>query len=139
MQPLPVSPSGPVILIDESLTDRALATALSAVDYNAIASTVQFGPGTPDPMIIQWLGFQGGIWVTADLESKRKHRDAIKDASIHILWIERPKKVGFSKKAQLLLIISVIEPVLKEISRSKVTCYFVAKFSGERPKLERLP
>jgi len=138
LQQSAISPNSTVILIDESLADKALAIALSAVDYNAIASTVQLGSGALDPTIIQWLGFQGGLWVTADFDSKRKHADAIKNASINILWIERPKNGGFPKRSQPRLVISVIDPVLNEIAKSRCTCFFIAKFNGDKPKCIRI-
>jgi hypothetical protein len=127
----------PILLIDASLADCPLAEALHLVDYNAIACTKQFPGGTLDPTIIQWLALQNGIWITADEKAKRKHADEIHKAGINIIWVHRPKE-GMSKKAQLLLFLWVIDPVLDEINKSRGTAYFLAKYSGARPKWERM-
>jgi len=127
----------PILFIDASLADCPLADALSLVDYNAVACSKQFSGGTPDPIIIQWLGLQNGIWITADERAKRTHADEIQKAGINIIWVRRPKQ-GMNKKAQLLLLLWVIDQILDEIKKSKGSVYFLAKYSGARPKWERL-
>lgn len=138
MQESPPEGHDPVILIDASLADCPMAKALTLVDYNAIACTEQFPGGTPDQTIIQWLGLQNGIWVTADEKAKREHSKEIHKAGINIIWVRRHKKEGMSKKAQLLLLLWVIDPVLDEINKSRGAMYFLAKYSGARPKWERM-
>lgn len=137
MQNSPAEKQGALLLIDESLADRILAPALRLVDYNAVAVTQQFGPGVQDPILIQWLGFQGGIWITADEKAKRKHSEEIKGAGIHIVWVRRLKEV-MSKKAQLLLLLWVIDPILEEIAKTRRPAQFLARYSGKRLKWERL-
>ena len=137
MQESPPKKIDPILLIDASLADCPLADALHLVDYNAIACTKQFQGGTPDPTILQWLALQNGIWITADEEARRKHADEIQKASINIIWVHRPKE-GMSKKAQLLLLLWVIDPILDEIRKSKGTTYFLAKYSGARPTYKRI-
>ena len=127
----------PILLIDASLADCPLADALNLVDYNAVACTRHFAGGTPDQIIIQWLGLQNGIWITADERAKRKHADEIQKANINIVWVHRPKQ-GMSKKAQLLLLLWVIDPILDEVKKSKSTSYYLAKYSGLRPKYKRI-
>jgi hypothetical protein len=126
------------LLIDASLADSPLADAFKLVDYNAISCSKQFPDGTPDQTIIRWLGMRGGIWVTADEKARRAHSQEIQKAGIHIVWVHRPKE-GMSKKDQLLLLLSLIDFILEEISRSKQPLHFLAKYNGTRPKLERLP
>lgn len=128
---------GPLILIDASLADKPLAEALRLVGYSTASTTEQFGQGAPDPMIIKWHGLRGGIWVTADEKARRKHAQVIKDAGIHILWVRRSKQ-GMSKKAQLMLLLWVIDPILQEMSMSRGPAQFLANYSGARPKWERL-
>jgi hypothetical protein len=137
LQELPFEEQGPILVIDESLSDRPLAQALRLVSYNTAAATEQFGHGARDPIIIQWLGLQRGIWVTADEKAKRKHAQEIRDAGIHIVWVRRPKW-GMSKKAQLLLLLWVVDPILQETARAKGPAQFLAYYSGERPKWKRL-
>jgi hypothetical protein len=137
LQELPPKRLDPILLLDASLADCPLADALHLVDYNAIACTKQFSGRTPDPTIIQWLGLQNGVWITADEKARRQHSDEIQKASINIIWVRRPKE-GMSKKAQLLLLLWVIDPILDEIEKSRGTAYFLAKYSGARPKWERL-
>lgn len=137
MQPSFPEEQGPLILIDASLADRPLAEALRLVGYSAMAATEQFGQGAPDPMIIKWHGLRGGIWVTADEKARREHAQEIKDAGIHILWVRRPKH-GMSKKDQLLLLLWVIDSILQEMSMARGPTQFLAKYSGARPKWERL-
>ena len=137
MQESPPRDHKPLLLIDASLADCPLADALKLVNYNAIACTKQFAGGAPDPNIIQWIGLQGGIWITADERAKRTHSEEIKKAGINIVWVRRPKK-GMSKKAQLLLLLWVIDPILDETLKSKEPVHFLAKYSGMRPKWERL-
>jgi hypothetical protein len=137
LQELPLKGPAPLILIDASLADCPMAKALTLVDYNAIACTEQFPGGTPDQTIIQWLGLQNGVWITADERAKREHSDEIHKAGINIIWVRRPKE-GMSKKAQLLLLLWVIDPVLNEIKKSRGAAYFLAKYSGARPKWERM-
>jgi hypothetical protein len=108
------------------------------VDYNAVAVTEQFGQGVEDPTLIQWLGFRGGIWVTADKRAKHQHSEEIREAGIHILWVRRHKKEGMSKKAQLLLLLWVLDPILDEIARARRPTQFLSRYIGERPKWERL-
>ena len=127
----------PVLLIDASLADRPLADALNLVDYNAVACTRHFSGGTPDPMIIRWLGLQNGIWITADERARRNHADEIQQANINIVWVHRPKQ-GMSKKAQLLLLLWVIDPILDEVKKSNRASYYLAKYSGLRPKYNRI-
>lgn len=128
----------PLLLIDASLADRPLAEALRLVDYNAVAVTDQFGHGVKDPTLIQWLGLQGGIWVTADEKARREHSDEIKDAGIHIIWVRRPKKTGMNKKQQLLLILWTIDPILDEIATAQRPAQFMAYYNVQRPKYERI-
>ncbi len=137
MQESPPKSVDPILLIDASLADCPLADALNLVDYHAVACTKQFSGGTPDPTILQWLGLQNGIWITADEKAKRKHADEIQKANINIVWVHRPKD-GMSKKAQLLLLLWVIDPILDEVKKSNNASYFLAKYSGLRPKYERL-
>lgn len=129
---------GPLLLIDESLADVPLAQALRIVDYNAVAVTEQFGHGVEDPTLIQWLGLQGGTWVTADERAKREHSEEIGTAGVHIVWVRRPRKAGMTKKAQLLLLLWVLDAVLEEISRARRPAQFSAYYSGVRPKWEQL-
>lgn len=138
MQEPSLEKKGSFILIDASLADRPLAKALGLVNYNTVAATEQFEHGAQDPLIIRWLGLQGGIWVTADEKAKREHAEEIKNAGIHIVWIRRHKKEGMSKKAQLLLLLWVIDPILQEISKAKRPAQFLARYSGARPRWERL-
>lgn len=138
MQESLINGPDPLILIDASLADRPMAKALALVDYNVIACTEQFPGGTPDQTIIQWLGLQNGIWITADERAKREHSDEIHKAGINIVWIRRSKKEGMSKRAQLLLLLWVLDPVLDEIKKSKSAAFFLAKYSGLRPKWERI-
>jgi len=138
LQELSPEQQGPLILIDASLSDRPLAEALRLVGYTAVAVTDQFEQGARDPVLIQWLGLQGGIWVTADEKVRREHAEEIKTAGIHILWVRRPKKLGMSKKAQLLLLLWVIDPILDEVRRTRRPLQFLAKYSGAKPKWERL-
>lgn len=126
-----------LLLIDASLPDGPMAKALTLVDYNAIACTEQFSGGTPDQTIIRWLGLQNGIWITADERAKREHADEIYKAGINIIWVRRPKE-GMSKKAHLLLLLWVLDPILGEIKKSRGAAYFLAKYSGARPKWERI-
>jgi hypothetical protein len=128
----------PLLLIDANLAERPLAQALRLVDYNAEAVSDKFGQGAPDPIIIQWLGLQGGVWVTADEHAKREHAEEIKAAGIHILWVRRPKKQGFSKKAQLLLLLWIADDVLNHIAGAKNPAQFLAQYSGQRPKVVKL-
>lgn len=137
MQVSPPKSINPVLLIDASLADCPLADALSLVDYNAVACTRHFAGGTPDPTIIQWIGLQNGVWVTADERARRKHADEIQKANINIIWVHRPKQ-GMSKKAQLLLLLWVIDPILDEVKRFNRGSYYLAKYSGLRPKYERI-
>lgn len=137
MQESPPKHYETILLIDASLADYPLAEALKLVDYNAVACTKQFSGGTPDPTIIQWLGLQNGIWITADEKAKRKHSDNIQKAGINIIWVHRPKQ-GMNKKAQLLLLLWVIDPILDEIAKSRSASFFLAKYSGSRPKWERI-
>jgi hypothetical protein len=127
----------PILLFDASLADGPLAEALNLVDYNAVACSKQFAGKTPDPTIIQWIGLQNGIWITADERARREHAKEIKKAGIKIIWVHRSKE-GMSKKAQLLLILWVIDPILEEINKSKGASYFLANYSGIRPKWKRL-
>ena len=135
MQESPPKRYDPILLIDASLADRPLAKALTLVDYNAVACIDQFSGGTPDPIIIQWLGLQNGIWITADEKAKRVHSEEIQKANINIIWVRRPKQ-GMNKKAQLLLLLWVIDPILDEILKAKSPIHFRAKYSGARPKWE---
>ncbi|MBT9148785.1 MAG: hypothetical protein DDT28_00199 [Dehalococcoidia bacterium] len=128
----------PLLLIDESLADYMLAQVLRLVDYNAVAVREQFGEGAQDPILIRWLGLQRGVWITSDERAKWEHSHEIKDAGIHILWVRRPKNLRFGKKAQLLLILWVIDPVLQEIVNARGPAQFRARYSGERPRWERL-
>lgn len=137
MQESPSKGLNPLLLIDASLADCPLTKALKLVDYNAIACTEQFSGRTPDPTIIKWIALQNGIWITADERAKRTHAVEIQKAGINIIWVRRPKE-GMSKKAQLLLLLWVIDPILDEIIASKGTAYFLAKYSGARPKWERI-
>jgi len=137
LQESPPRDHSPLLLIDASLADCPLADAFKLVDYNAVACTKQFAGGTPDPQIIQWIGLQGGIWITADERAKRTHSEEIKKARINIVWVRRPKQ-GMSKKAQLLLLLWVIDPILDETLKAKEPVRFLAKYSGMRPKWERL-
>ena len=130
--------TSPLILIDASLADRPLANAMREVDYNTVATSVQFGDGALDPTIIQWLGLQQGIWVTANENARRKHSDEIRAAGINIIWVRRPKKRGLSKKAQLLLLLWVMDPILEEMANANTPAQFRAYYSGSRPKKERL-
>lgn len=127
----------PLLLIDASLADCPIAKALKLVDYNAVACTDQFSGGTPDKLIIQWLGLQNGIWITADEKAKREHSGEIHKSGINIIWVRRSKE-GMSKKAQLLLLLWVIDPILDEVNKLKSAAYFLAKYSGARPKWERI-
>lgn len=137
MQVSPPKSVDPILLIDASLADCPLADALSLVDYNAVACTRHFSGGTPDPIIIQWVGLQNGIWITADERAKRKHADEIQKANINIVWVHRSKQ-GMSKKAQLLLLLWVIDPILDEVKKSNRASYYLAKYSGLRPKYKRI-
>ena len=138
MQESPPKQSDPLLLIDASLADCPLADALTLVGYNVLACTRQFAGGTPDPKIIQWIGLQGGIWITADEKAKRTHSQEIVKAGINIIWVRRPKKGGMSKKAQLLLLLWVLDPILQEILKAKESVHFIAKYSGSRPIWEHL-
>lgn len=137
MQESPPKKHNPLLLIDASLADCPLADALKLVDYNTVACTKQFAGGTPDPKIIQWIGLQRGIWITADERAKRTHSEEIKKAGINIVWVKRPKQ-GMSKKAQLLLLLWVIDPIVDETLKAKEPVHFIAKYTGMRPKWERL-
>ena len=138
MQDSPQSSRTPILLIDESLADRPIAQALRLVDYNAIAVTEQLGPGADDPSLINWLGLQGGIWVTADERARRQHSDEITRAGIHMLWVRRPRRGGLSKRDQLFLLLGVLDPILDYLARARAAMQFRASYSGARPKLERL-
>jgi len=127
----------PTILIDASLSDRVLVNALKLVDYYAVSCTEQFPEGTPDPMLIEWLGVQNGIWITADEKAKRQYADEIKSAKIHIVWVQRPKD-GMNKRKQLLLLLWVIDPILEEIKNCNKPSHYLAKYSGIRPKYKRI-
>ena len=137
MQVSPPKSVDPILLIDASLADRPLADALSLVDYNAVACTRHFSGGTPDPIIIQWLGLQNGVWITADERAKRKHANEIQKSNINIVWVHRSKQ-GMSKKAQLLLLLWVIDPILEEVRKSNRACHYLAKYSGLRPRYKRI-
>ena len=126
-----------MLLIDASLADCPLADALTLVDYQAVSCSKQFGGKTPDPIIIQWIGLQNGVWITADEKARRTHAEEIKKAGIRIIWVRRPKQ-GMSKKAQLLLLLWVIDPILEEIKKSRGALHFLANYSGLRPRWERL-
>ena len=115
-----------------------LAQALTLVGYNAKSVRELFGQGTKDPMLIQWLGFQGGIWITADERAKRKHAEEIRRASIHLVWVRRPRNLRFSKKDQLLLLLWVVDPILEQIAKAKGPVQFLAFYRGERPRWKRL-
>jgi len=137
LQELPARTPLPFLLIDASLSDRPIAKALALVDYNSVAVTEQFKDGTPDQTIIQWLGFHGGIWITADERARRVHAEEIRGAGIHILWVRRPKH-GMSKKDQLLLLLWVLDPILQEITRARGPAQFLASYSGQRPRWKKL-
>ena len=137
MQSSFASAQQPLLLIDESLSDRAVAQALCLVDYNAQAVRDVLSPGVDDPSLIRWLGLQAGVWVTADDKAKKQHADAMNKAGIHVLWIRRPKS-GLSKKGQLLLLLWVLDEILDQLSTAKGPRWFTAQFSGKRPKWYRI-
>lgn len=128
---------GSFLLIDANLADRPLSQALRLVDYNALSVTEQLGEGATDPIIIHWLALQGGIWVTADERARRKHANEIRAAGIHILWVRRHRKHGMSKKAQLLLLLWIVDDILQEIRQARAPTQFLAYYSGQRPKWEK--
>lgn len=138
MQDSSSSQQGLFLFIDDSLAGPPLAQALRLVDYNAVAVKEQFGEGVKDPPLIQWLGFRGGVGVTADEKAKRQHLEEIREAGIHILWVHRDKRKGMSKKAQLLLLLWVLDPILYEIAKARRATQFLARYVGGRPKYERL-
>lgn len=133
-------PSTVVVLLDASLADRPVAAALRLVDYsNAVAVSDRFGEGVEDPIVIQWLGLQGGLWVTMDERARHRHAAVIEQSGIHVLWVRRPKS-GMSKRQQLYLLLGVLDSVLEQIKRTRLnqSLRFLAKYSGERPRVERL-
>jgi len=134
----PASMQGCKLLIDACLSDRVIAKALCMVDYNAESVTEKFGPSITDPILIQWLGLQRGIWVTADENARRKHATEINNAGIHVLWVRRDRNMGMSKREQLLLILWVIDDILETAGASRAPAQFLAYFSGKRPKWEKL-
>ena len=122
--------------MDENLSPY-VTQALRLVNYNTKHGTELFPQGTIDPQVLQWLGLQQAVWVTADEKARRKHIREIQDAGIHIIWVRRPKE-GMSAKAQLLLILWVLDPILGEINEARQPSQFRALYSGQRPKWERL-
>lgn len=127
-----------LLLIDENLADLVLAEALTLVGYNAKSVRRLLGAGTEDPILINWLGIQRGIWITTDQKAKSEHFKDIKKAGIHIIWVRPPRHLQFSKKTQLLLLLWVIDPILQEIAKVKGPAQFLAYYSGSRPKYKRL-
>jgi hypothetical protein len=135
----PPSPQvGPYILIDECLADVPITEALKLVDYNALSVSRLFGQGTKDSMIINWLGLNGGVWVTGDEKAKHEHAIGIKKAGIHIVWVHRHKKHGMSKKDQLKLLLWVLDPILETVISSRGPVQFKVYYNGIRPAWKQI-
>jgi hypothetical protein len=115
-----------------------VAEALKLVDYNALSVSKVFGQGTQDNVIIQWLGLNGGVWVTGDEKAKHEHVIGIKKAGIHIVWVHRHKKHGMNKKDQLKLLLWVLDPILEVLSRARGPAQFRTHYSGIRPVWKQL-
>ncbi len=129
--------SSPLILIDESLAAGPLQTVLSAVGYQAVSVQQAVGAGAQDSVILSWLGLRQGIWVTADEKAKRQHAGLIKSAGIHIIWVHRPKE-GLNLRQQALLLLSTLDLILEDAARARSPRLYLVKFSGQRPRWERL-
>ncbi|MBI2918678.1 MAG: hypothetical protein HYY01_11915 [Chloroflexi bacterium] len=127
---------GQLILLGENLSPN-VSQALRLVDYNARHGTEVFPQRMPDPTVVPWLALQQAVWVTADERARRQWAEEIRRAGIPVIWVHRPKE-GLSRKALLLLLLWVLDPILTEVAKARGPRHFRASFSGKRPKWEAL-
>lgn len=102
------------------------------MDFKATAPQ----PGMQDLAIINWIGSFGGLWITTDEAAKRAYAPALLQAGVHVLEIHRPK-AGMGLRDQVRLLVSVVQKVVQQVQASRRPQVFRARYSGERPVLER--
>lgn len=146
MQP---SPSDPFFLLDESLSS-SIVTEVYDITGQPIATIEDEWPGRDrrnnpilDEEIFLYLETRArhqAVWITADREALRKHRNLIDAHRISVLWLRSPGR-NPTFEEQLRMLCAVIGKVRTLIIESNESVYLRVRLASDieyQPYLERL-
>lgn len=135
----------PFLLLDESLSHNIVAEVSAATGYS-IATVWDEWPGRdlpvnplPDEAIIPHLGAKGGcraVWITADLNARRRHRRLLEAQQISVLWLRRPGNRNLGVTEQRRTLIAVLGTAHRMVAATAAPVYLRAMYDGQ-PMLER--
>ena len=143
-------PLNPFCLLDENLSGAVAAEVAIAIRFpiTTIAAEWPQRDSQADPLldeeIIRHLGRKAGLlalWITADWQAHRKHRDLIVSQGISVLWLRAPG--GSPTLAEQRRMLTAVLPIVRRLllAGSNPTYFRVRLESGPGlpPFLERLP
>lgn len=135
----------PFFLLDESLSRNIVAGVSAATGYS-IATVWDEWPGRnlpvnplPDEAIIPHLGAKGGcraVWITADLNARRRHRRLLEAQQISVLWLLGPGNRNLGVAEQRRTLIAVLGTAHRIVAATAAPVYLRARYDGQ-PMLER--
>ena len=142
---MPVLPSEPFFLLDESLSHNIVEGVSAATGYS-IATVWDEWPGRDlsvnplqDEAIIPHLGAKGGcraVWITADLNARRRHRRLLEAQQISVLWLLGPGNRNLTVAEQRRTLIAVLGTAHRMVAATAAPVYLRARYDGQ-PMLER--
>lgn len=85
----------PKYLLDEDLShDIAEALKLFGFGILHVKEVPELGGGTKEPDIFKWCRENKRVWISHDIEAKRKHETDLFSSKISVLWVRLTPKEG---------------------------------------------
>jgi predicted nuclease of predicted toxin-antitoxin system len=124
--------AGVGFLFDENIP-AAFTEALQRVGYN-VTSTQQAGlDGKDDPDVIAYCGDTRLVWVTKDLDARKKaaYAQLVREKRVSAVFLAPPRAKGWSSKEQFEVIVKHLRPLEDRYRRCRGPRFYVCRAKGQ--------
>jgi predicted nuclease of predicted toxin-antitoxin system len=124
--------AGVGFLFDENIP-AAFTEALRLVGYNATSTQLAGLDKKDDPDVIAYCGDQRLVWVTKDLDARKKaaYAQLVREKQVSAVFLASPRAKGWSSKEQFEVIVKHLRPLEDRFRGSRGPRYFVCRAQGQ--------
>ena len=123
-------------LFDENIPPK-FAEALRLVGYQTVSNADANLLGAADEAVIDYCAHQNVVWVTKDLDCRKKAAYAarVRDGRVSAVFLAPPRAKGWSSKEQFEVLVRHLRTIEGRYSNSRSPRYFLCRSRGQPREL----
>lgn len=124
--------AGVRFLLDENIP-AAFAEALRLIGYNTVSNKEVNLKGAIDPAVIEFCGDKGLVWVTRDVEARKKaaYVGLVQKRRVSAVFIHSPQAKRWTMKEQFEVIVKHLRTLEGRYDRASDPRFFICRAKGQ--------